>query len=233
MSDAPFEGPADHLAILPLAVDRAALTPGADLAGLLLGATQAVRSGDVVVVSAWVVAQVEDRVADVGGDGSTPDQTATVLRRRGDWRLVETPDGLIASTAELVRPADTAGGYLLLPVDANRSARRLRDAARHREQLNIAVIVEAGLGRPWRLGLVGTALGSAGFRQLAPSRTMPPEPAPRCVADEVAAAAALVLQFEAAGNTAAAIVRGLPGALFSSDTDAAALVRPLNRQLFR
>lgn len=235
------------LLINPIMIEPRRLTPGADLAAVLFDPSDEsappIASGDVVVVSAWVISLVEDRVRPLrSAAGETYDdlveaEATLVLRHRAGWRLVETHQGLIAGQDEVVHGPAEDGRFVLLPVDADRSARRLRDAARHRWRLDIAVVLECGIGRPWRRGLVGTALGSAGLRALAPpSDDGRGGKGQRCVADEVASAAALALQLAESTTgamAAGAVVRGLPSTVFGSESVANDVVRPLSRQLFR
>ena len=129
------------------------------------------------------------------------------------------------------------GVALLWPVDPDASARRLRDELQRRFGVTLAVIVGDSMGRAWRMGTTGTAIGVAGIRPLRD----------RCgetdlfgselqatvvgVADEIAAAASLVIG-EGAEGTPVAIVRG---ATYETDDIAVAadLLRPLDKDLFR
>ncbi len=64
-----------------------------------------------------------------------------------------------ASTCRTSRPGYAA----LLPVDSDRSARRIRDGLRHRTGVDVAVIVSDTFGRPWRRGVTDVAIGCAGI----------------------------------------------------------------------
>ena len=69
--------------------------------------------------------------------------------------------------------ADGAAGHrfgdaqaLLLPADADASAARLREGLQHEFGVPLGVIITDSIGRAWRLGTVGIAIGCAGVTAL-------------------------------------------------------------------
>ena len=100
----------------------------------------------------------------------------------------------------------------LLPVDADASAARIREALRRRFGTEIAVIVSDSFGRPWRWGIVDVAIGVSGMEPLEDLRGHPDadgrvmRATVRGTADEIASAAELVLG-KSAGRPVA-LVRG-------------------------
>ena len=56
-----------------------------------------------------------------------------------------------------------AGWAALLPVDSDRSARRIRDALRATRGVDVGVVISDTFGRPWRQGLTDVAIGVAGL----------------------------------------------------------------------
>ncbi len=98
-----------------------------------------------------------------------------------------------------VDASNTAEGtILLLPVDPDASARRLRSALHGLTGVTIGVIITDTAGRPWRLGLVDLAIGAAGVVVLDDHRGRVDqqgrllEQTVTCIADEIAAAVELV-----------------------------------------
>ena len=97
-------------------------------------------------------------------------------------------------------------------------------------------MIADSLGRAWRLGTTGSAIGVAGMNPLRDRRGEPDlfgrtlQATIVGVADEIAAAASLVMG-EAAEGVPAAIVRG---AIYepSEDADLRALLRPRAEDLF-
>jgi coenzyme F420-0:L-glutamate ligase/coenzyme F420-1:gamma-L-glutamate ligase len=130
------------------------------------------------------------------------------------------------------------GTVVLLPVDPDASAARLRAGLEARRGLTVGVIVSDTMGRPWRTGQTDTAIGAAGLTPLRDHRGQADtfgnllEVTVAAVADEIAAAADLVK-----GKTTqipVAIVRGLPEFVTAADgPGAAALIRPAEEDMFR
>lgn len=146
--------------------------------------------------------------------------------------------GLIGANAGIDQSnIDHANGEcaLLLPEDPDRSARTLRASLRQLTGKIVGVVISDSMNRPWRLGSIGTAIGSAGIDVLDDRRgdkdlygrelkvTMTNR------ADAIAAAAVLVMG-ETNEYIPAAIVRGLPTE--DSAQVAGDCVRPLAEDLF-
>jgi coenzyme F420-0:L-glutamate ligase/coenzyme F420-1:gamma-L-glutamate ligase len=130
-----------------------------------------------------------------------------------------------------------AGDYaLLLPVDPDGSAERLRAVLAVRFGVRLGVIISDSFGRPWRRGTVGIAIGAAGLPSLIDMRGQPDlfhrtlEVTVIGFADEIAAAAGL-LQGQAAEAQPVVIVRGLTWT--APDAPVNELVRPPEEDLFR
>lgn len=238
--------------VLPVAVEQE-IEPGCDLAGLLRAAAPPLEPHDVVVVSHKAVSKAEGRVVslaevepsaraiDLAGDDGDPRQVELVLResirivrRRGSLLIAETPHGFVCASAGIDRSnAPGPGMAVLLPVDPDASARRLREAIERAAGVRVAVVVADTMGRPLRDGIVGTAIGSSG---IAPIARLHGETDPSgyvlrttavAVADEIAAAADLV--FGKLRRVPAAVVRGLR---LDGDGPARELIRDPARDLF-
>ena len=218
--------------------------PGDVIAELIAGAA-ALMAGDVVVVTQKVVSKAEGRLAPVGqGDEERADylrlveqESVRVLRRRGELVISETRHGFVCANAGVDVSNLEPGTAALLPVDPARSARRIRDGLRARAGVEVGVIVSDTFGRPWRRGLVDVAIGSAGVAAVVDLRGStdalgrPLASTEVCVADELAAAAELVMG--KAGGVAAAIVRGVDPSWLRESSVRAEIVRPAAEDLFR
>jgi coenzyme F420-0:L-glutamate ligase / coenzyme F420-1:gamma-L-glutamate ligase len=235
------------------------LRPGDDLPALVLAAVERagerLEDGDVVVVAQKAVSKVEGRevVLDaiepgaearaIAGPDGDPRHVQVVLseareivRRRGAFLICETRHGFVCASAGVDRSNTSGPGRaLLLPVDPDASARRLRDALRQATGAALAVVVTDSFGRPFRLGTTGVAIGCAGLQPLqvltgqADSAGRILEHTAIHLADQLASAAELVMG--AIGGVPAAVVRGVewePG-----DDGAASAVMPRERDLFR
>ena len=231
------------------------LEEGDDLPALLIGAagTAGIEDGDVLVVAQKAVSKVEGRIVHLGG--LEPSERARELAGDGDPRRIEV---ILGEAREVVRTrpplviAETHHGFVcasagvdasnakgpetlvLLPVDPDASAARIRSRILELTGLEVGVVVSDSFGRAWRLGTTDVALGVAGITALVDldarrdSAGYELHATQIAVADEIAAAAQLVMG--KLDGIPAALVRGLDvrGAGLGSD-----LVMPRERDLFR
>jgi len=229
--------------------------PGDDLARLI--APAGLRDHDIVVLAQKIVSKAEGRLVRLSD--VTPSPRARDLGEKADKdpRLVEL---ILRESTEVVRATrgvlivehrlgfvmanagidasniDDPEQVLLLPVDPDGSARRLRDRLKEIAGVEVGVIINDSWGRAWRNGTVGMAIGAAGLPALVDMRGQP-DMNGRILrvteighADELAAAASLMMG-QAAEGRPVVIVRGLgPPA---RDGKAAELVRAKQMDLFR
>ena len=238
--------------------------PGDDLAAPIADgfarAGEAAAEGDVLVVAQKIVSKSEGRYANLATvePGRQARELAAmtdkdprmvelilsesrrVVRHRPGVIIVEHRLGFVMANAGIdnsnVEPSGDDERVLLLPVDPDGSARRLREGLRQRLGTDCAVIVNDSVGRAWRIGTVGLALGAAGLPSLLDLRGCedlfgrPLEVTQVGLADELAAAASL-LQGEADEGMPVVVVRGLSPA--GPGNDGAALIRDEADDLFR
>jgi coenzyme F420-0:L-glutamate ligase / coenzyme F420-1:gamma-L-glutamate ligase len=215
------------------------VTPGDDLGVLVGDAVEragGLEEGDVVVVAHKIVSKVEARIE--RADDPLPvvlREARRVRRRRGPLVIAETAHGFVCASAGVDRSnAPAEGTLVLLPLEPDASAARLRDALARRFHVAPAVLVTDSFGRAWRDGTTDVAIGLAGMRPVldlrggrdARGRLL--EATVVAVADELAGAAELVMG--KAEDVPAALVRGYrvpPG-----DGSARDLVMPPERDLF-
>jgi coenzyme F420-0:L-glutamate ligase/coenzyme F420-1:gamma-L-glutamate ligase len=236
---------------------------GDDLAELVIAGTrragQSLAPGDVVVIAQKIVSKAEGRIvelervtpsaqavelaAEVGKDPRLVQvilsESVRVVRRRPNLLIMEHRLGFIMANAG-VDHSNVAAGHseqvLLLPLDPDGSAARLRDALKQRAGADVGVIINDSFGRPWRRGTCGVAIGAAGLPSMIDLRGRPDlfgrtlEVSILGFADEIAAAASL-LQGQADEAQPVVVVRGLRWA--APDCPAATLVRPPEEDLFR
>lgn len=162
-------------------------------------------------------------------------ESREVVRSRPPLVIAETRHGFVCASAG-VDASNTPGEDLLvlLPVDPDASARRLRTRLSELSGVDVGVVVSDSFGRAWRQGTTDVALGVAGIVPLRDLRGTTDasghllESTQIAVADEIAGAAELVLG--KARRVPAAIVRGVDA---RGDGSAAELVMPRERDLFR
>ena len=229
---------------------------GDDL-GALLGAAAAdaggLEPGDVVVVAQKAVSKAEGRVVRLGDVEASEQarelaggedarrlevilrEAARIVRSRPPLVIAETRHGFVCASAGVDSSnAPEAGTVVLLPVDPDASAERLRSRLHELSGVAVGVLVTDSFGRAWRQGTTDIAIGAAGVRPLLDLRGQRDRAGYElhatqiAVADEIAGAAELVM-----GKTAgipAAIVRGVDVA---GEGSARELVMPADRDLFR
>lgn len=225
------------------------IRPGDDLAEIVCSAVAAcgVVAGDVLVVTQKVVSKAENRLEAI--DPADPlshkplveRESVRVLRRRGDLVISETEHGFVCANAGIDLSNVESGYAALLPVDSDRSARRIRARVRARLDIEVGVIVSDTFGRPWRRGVTDVAIGSAGIRPVVDLRGTTDALGRElhvtevAVVDEIAGAADLVLG--KATGLPVAIVRGCDPEWFVGDDEHTGvrqdIVRDPSEDLFR
>jgi coenzyme F420-0:L-glutamate ligase/coenzyme F420-1:gamma-L-glutamate ligase len=224
------------------------INPGDDLAAVIAAAAEEdgliLAERDVVVVASKIVSKAEGRIVDLAS--VTPSTRAVRLAERTgrDARLcqlyLEESRAVLDVKGRHVVTVDrrgfqgtgagvdmsnigprSDGRAILLPVDPDASARRIRDGLRERAGVSVAVIISDSFGSDRRDGAYGAAIGIAGIRHLEepdgecdlydnPSRPLMNR------VDEIASAASIRM-----GQTDAArpviVGRGIP---FTADEDA-------------
>jgi coenzyme F420-0:L-glutamate ligase/coenzyme F420-1:gamma-L-glutamate ligase len=190
------------------------------------------------VITSKVVSKSEGRVVRGDRESAIDAETVRVVARRGQTRISETRHGLVLAAAGVDESNTEPGTLVLLPVDPDGSAQRLRKAISGRSGARLAVIITDTMGRPWRAGQTDTAIGAAGLLPLRDHRGEADtfgnvlEVTMAAVADEIAAAADLVKQKTT--QIPVAVVRGLPGLVTDgAGPGAAALIRPAADDMFR
>lgn len=224
------------------------ITPGSDLADIIATCSRdadgiGLIDGDVVVVTQKVVSKAEGRLVPI--DPTDPRshkplveaESIRILRRRGDLIISETAHGFVCANAGIDLSNVTRGYAALLPVDPDRSARRLRNALRGRAGVSVAVVVSDTFGRPWRRGVTDVAIGVAGLaavvdlRGTADASGRELQVTEVAIADEIAAAAELVMG--KSNGIPAAVVRGVDAAWLREGNVRDEIVRPPADDLFR
>jgi coenzyme F420-0:L-glutamate ligase/coenzyme F420-1:gamma-L-glutamate ligase len=244
LSGVPMVQQGDDLSeIILLALDRA---------GLRLD------DGDIVAIAQKIVSKSEGRLIDLAT--VEPSQRAEelaveadkdprlmeliltesqdVLRIRKGAIIVRHNLGLVLANAGIDQSNVDHDGRtlaLLLPVDPDASAQRIREKLRARSGADVAVVIIDSLGRAWRTGTMGTAIGIAGMPGMIDLRGLPDlhgrklETSELGFADEVAAAASLMMG-QADEGRPVVLVRGV--GYERREGSAAELIRPKQMDLF-
>jgi len=248
-----------EIRIIPVRLS-AEIRPGESLAQVLFDSLQgkriSVAKGDILVVKHKIVSKAEGRL--VGLDTVKPSaasrawgkrykvdarvielalqESKSVIRRKNGVLITETRHGFICANSGIdVSNVDGGKHALLLPEDADRSARKLHRDLRKLTGLSIPVIISDSFGRAWREGLTEAAIGIAGMKAIHDyrGRRDPHGYSLRvtldAVADELACAAGLLSS--KLSRTPFVIIRGFP--YQSGRGSSRSLLRPAKLDLFR
>lgn len=203
---------------------------------------QGVQPGDILAIAQKVVSKDEGRLVVMAevvpgpraialGEltGKDPQlcelilrESARIVRRRGATLICETHHGFICANAGIDTSNTAAGTAVLLPVDSDRSARRIQSLVSAAVGGRVGVVVTDTHGRAFRRGLVNVCLGVAGFEAVNDCRGEVDREGRVLVATELAfadelAAAAGILMGKSAG-TPVVVISGVasdpaPGAV--------------------
>ena len=223
------------------------IRPGDPLAELIATACAGppngpLADGDVLVVTQKIVSKAEGRLVAVDPDDPlshkavVEEEAVRILRRRGDLVITETRHGFVCANSGVDLSNVPRGEAALLPIDSDRSARRIRDGLRARLGVEVGIIVSDTFGRTWRRGLTDVAIGVAGVAGVVDLRGAPDalgrvmQVTEVAVADEIASAAELVMG--KSSGIPVAVVRGVDPE-WLRDADIGELVRPPQEDLFR
>jgi coenzyme F420-0:L-glutamate ligase/coenzyme F420-1:gamma-L-glutamate ligase len=237
--------------------------PGDDLPTLILAALTAqklrLETGDILVIAQKIVSKSEGRQIALATITPSPEaialaketekdprlvelilrESTTVLRKKPGVLIVRHRLGLVGAQAGIDQSNIEHDGddhALLLPADPDASARRIRESFTAKIGVRPGVIVSDSMNRPWRLGSIGGAIGSAGIAVLDDRRgghdIYGRELKVTLVnrADSIATAATLVMG-ETTEKTPVALVRGFPAE--ESAQTARDIIRPLEEDMFR
>ena len=222
-----------------------------------------IRDGDICVIAQKIVSKVEGRTCELarleageearelagrtGREASMMqavlDESSEILRATPAAVIARHRSGHVLANAG-IDASNVAGGdagtVLLWPVDPDASARGIRKDVQERTGARIGVVIADSMGRAWRIGTVGTAIGCAGLAVLEDRRGSGLDLYGRtlqatviAVADSLAAMAALAMG-EGDEGTPVALVRGGERWVCEEDGPGAASgLRPLEQDMFR
>jgi coenzyme F420-0:L-glutamate ligase/coenzyme F420-1:gamma-L-glutamate ligase len=198
------------------------IKPGDDLGALIARACElqgvTPQDGDVFVVTQKAVSKSEDRYVRL--EDVEPSPLANQLAEQWDKdarhvevvlreskRIVkmdrgviicETRHGLVCANAGVDASNVPEGQLMLLPVDPDASAQRIRTTLREATGADVAIIVSDTFGRPWRAGYTEVAIGVAGMQPIVDyvgqvdTHGRELKVTVICIADELASAAEMV-----------------------------------------
>jgi len=237
---------------------------GDDLAGIVLAALAGngltLQDDDVVVLAQKIVSKAEGRTVElktvtaspraveIGAQSDKDPRVVELILREADEVLRVRPGavivghrlGFVAANAGIdqsnIGHDEEDDRVLLLPLDPDASAARIRAEIKSRTGADVAVLIIDSIGRAWRTGTIGTAIGVSGMAGLLDLRTKPDlygrplKTSELGLADELASAASLIMG-QASEGRPVVLARGVPYA--RREGNAHELIRPKEIDLFR
>ena len=237
---------------------------GDDLVTVLLDALsvsgQVLRDDDVVILAQKIVSKAEGRLIDLSSIQPSAKAVEIAAQSDKDPRVVEL---ILEESDEVlrVRPGAVIVGHrlgfvaanagidqsnigngpeddqvLLLPLDPDGTCAKLRAELKARTGADVVVMIIDSIGRAWRTGTVGTAIGLSGMAGLLDLRTKPDmfgrplKTSELGLADELASAASLIMG-QASEGRPIVLARGVPYP--RREGNAHELIRPKEIDLFR
>lgn len=212
------------------------ISEGDDLARAIVDTGVSIEDRDVLVVTQKVISKAEGRLAPATEkDERVLEESRSILRRVRGMVIAETRHGFVCANAGVDSSNVEGDRVVLLPLDPDLSARRIRSGVSHLTGADVGVVITDTFGRAWRLGQTDVAIGVAGVpafadyvgttdtqgRELFATRI--------CIADEIAGAAELVMG--KATGICAVIVRGYDWE--PTRSSAVEIVRSPTEDLFR
>jgi len=215
-----------------------------------------VQDGDIFVVAQKIVSKAEGRIVELanvkpsskaqklarehGKDQRVMElilqESIHILRSQSGVIVSETRHGFVCANAGVDQSNVQAGMAILLPIDPDRSAYKLKDAVKKRLGKDVAVIITDTFGRPFRNGQTNVAIGVAGMNPIKSyigSRDMHGRElkvTEIAIADEIASAAELVMG--KAIGIPVALVRGVEFERIQKSS-IKSIIRPKEKDLFR
>lgn len=238
--------------------------PGDDIARQILDCIDRnnlkLQEDDILVIAQKIISKAENRYKNLNSVIPSEEAQRLAVEADKDPRLVEC---ILKESTEVMRIRKGAiivrhrNGYvhanagidqsnissdpdnlrvLMLPENPDKSAALIRNTIRERSGVNINIVVNDSAGRPWRNGIMGFAIGTAGFEALenhvgSPDLFGKPlQITEIAVADELAAAGSLLMG-QGAEGVPVVLIRGKT--LRPSDRGSASLIRNPAQDLFR
>jgi len=170
--------------------------PGDDIASLIIASvsemSESIQEDDVIVIAQKIISKAENRYLDLRT--VEPSEEARILslevdkdprkvqavlnesnelvRKKRGVLIVEHKLGFVQANAGIDQSNISHDGddddytCLLLPLNPDLSAENIREIIKIRLGISVGVIINDSLGRAWRNGSLGLAIGVAGFTAL-------------------------------------------------------------------
>ena len=172
--------------IIPVKI-KEDVQPNDDIIEMILSSSKiSINDGDVLVLSQKIISKREGRIINLNsiipselsvGIASAYEkdprlveavlsESKRIVRMEHGVLIVQTRHDFICANAGIDESNVEKGFVTLLPIDPDRSAKKIRDAILQLTGKNVAVIISDTFGRPFRLGQTDHAIGIAGIESI-------------------------------------------------------------------
>ena len=241
--------------IIPVKI-KEDIQPSDDIVALILSSSKSsIDDGDVIVISQKIISKKEGRVVNLNsiipselsvGISSAYEkdprlveailsESKRIVRMEHGVIIVETNHNFICANAGIDESNVEKGFATLLPVDPDKSAKKIRDSILQITGKNTAVIISDTFGRAFRLGQTDHAIGIAGIESIKNYEGKPDtfgkimRVTAIAIVDELCAAAELVM-----GKTEKSPAAIIKNYSFESKNDSInSMIRDEDEDLFR
>ena len=241
--------------IIPVKI-KEDIQPSDDIIALILSSSKSsINDGDIIVISQKIISKKEGRVVNLNsiipselsvGISSAYEkdprlveailsESKRIVRMENGVIIVETNHNFICANAGIDESNVEKGFATLLPVDPDKSAKKIRDSILQITGKNTAVIISDTFGRPFRLGQTDHAIGIAGIESIKNYEGKPDtfgkimRVTAIAIVDELCAAAELVM-----GKTEKSPAAIIKNYSFESKNDSInSIIRDEDEDLFR
>lgn len=172
--------------IIPVKI-KEDVQPNDDIIEMILSSSKmSINDGDILVLSQKIISKREGRIINLNsiipselsvGIASAYEkdprlveavlsESKRIVRMEHGVLIVQTRHDFICANAGIDESNVEKGFVTLLPIDPDRSAKKIRDAILQLTGKNVAVIISDTFGRPFRLGQTDHAIGIAGIESI-------------------------------------------------------------------
>jgi len=172
--------------IIPVKI-KEDVQPNDDIIEMILSSSKmSINDGDILVLSQKIISKREGRIINLNsiipselsvGIASAYEkdprlveavlsESKRIVRMEHGVLIVQTRHDFICANAGIDESNVEKGFVTLLPIDPDKSAKKIRDAILQLTGKNVAVIISDTFGRPFRLGQTDHAIGIAGIESI-------------------------------------------------------------------
>jgi len=206
---------------------------GENLSDFVRAHVKSIPERSIIVITSKIVALSERRVLEIKNNKTKVE----AIKKESDWAIktkytwLTIKDGVVMASAG-IDESNAHGKLILLPDDSFKAAARLRaEFKKHYRVKNLGVLITDSRLFPLRSGVVGVALGYAGFKGIHDDRGKPDlfgrkiRMSQTDVADSLATSSVLVMG-EAAERQPLALIKNAPVEFSGKVNPKELLIRP-------